>query len=112
MQHFPKIILALAAVFVFSGCESDQEKAERLRLEELYSLDNTEIAKSFKTGVFYNGKSYRDIDAECTKEKQKKITNGKWCAKIKIVNDEIIKIDNARTLPSEPDWGGKKKKEK
>ena len=108
MRHSSKIILALAAAsFMVAGCESDQEKAER----ELYSLDNAEVAKAFNTYIWDNGKPYRDISKECQNEKLHKINDGKWCAKFKMVDDEVNRqvISSVKNL-SEPDWGGGKNK--
>jgi len=90
VRHSSKIILALAAAsFMVAGCESSEEKAERLRLEELYSLDNIEVAKAFNR---YNTKPYNDISEECENEKLHKIDNEKWCAKLKIIRDEVRKM--------------------
>lgn len=81
MPHFPGLafcILVLALV----GCESSEERTERLRLERLYALDNIKVAQTYLKadygGAAY-AKEYLEIQRECAKEELK--VKGKWCEK-------------------------------
>ena len=95
MRHSSKIILALAAAsFMVAGCESSEEKAERVRLEELYALDNHQVAETFYKDT--STKSWPSIHNECTKEHDNNISDGKWCAKFKLIDQEYNKIAASR----------------
>ncbi len=75
--------------FSLYGCESSDEKAERIRLEQLYALDNLHVAQAYlkaDTGGAAYSKDYLAIRSECTKEERS--LKGRWCAKF----SEIEKI--------------------
>ena len=50
MRRFPRIAWMLL-VLALCGCESADEKAERLRLENLYALDDLKVAQAYKKSV-------------------------------------------------------------
>ena len=58
-------------VLALCGCESADEKAERLRLENLYALDDLKVAQAYKKADFAGAayaKEYLEIKRECAKE--------------------------------------------
>ena len=50
MRRFPRIAWMLL-VLALCGCESADEKAERLRLENLYALNDLKVAQAYKKSV-------------------------------------------------------------
>lgn len=84
MRHFsvfPQLVVC-ALVLGLCGCESSAEKAERVRLENLFALDNAKVAQSWEKAS-YGGtayaKEYLEIRHECAQEELKQ--KGKWCEK-------------------------------
>jgi hypothetical protein len=72
------LVLALA----LSGCKSSDVKAERMRMEQLYALDNTKVAQAWEKAGYGGSayaKEYLEIQRECAKEELKQ--KGKWCEK-------------------------------
>ena len=95
----PSLVLALC------GCESADEKAERLRLENLYALDDLKVAQAYKKADFAGAayaKEYLEIKRECAKEEMK--TKGKWCEKYskieKLYNQ--LQSESLRSMPQAP----------
>ena len=85
-HHFP-LLLILVSLLSLVGCESSEEKAERQRLERLYSLDNKMVAQNFLAGITKGASyqvEYNELKRECAKESL--LQKGKWCAKFEDVN--------------------------
>jgi len=96
------IMVMIAFALVLSGCESVEEKAERVRLENLYALDNAKVVENYylagSKGTGYR-KEYQDIQRECAKEELTK--KGKWCEKflaIQKIAEEREKEDIRKAL--------------
>ncbi len=104
MRRFPQIAWMLL-VLALGGCESADEKAERLRLENLYALDDLKVAQAYKKADFAGAayaKEYLEIKRECAKEEMK--TKGKWCEKYskleKLYNQ--LQSESLRSMPQAP----------
>lgn len=69
--------LTLIIAMSLTGCESETEKSERLRLEKIYAMDNQEIANAFSRSF---SEPYKAVRSECEKEKIEK-NPGRWCKK-------------------------------
>jgi hypothetical protein len=97
MRHLLKLLLLVSVVAV-CGCESSEERAERIRLEKLYALNNEGVAKAYalhEEAVYT--KDRNDIKRECVKEEiAQGNKEGKWCKKFGIIAElerEILKAD-------------------
>lgn len=73
---FAMILVAISLISI-TGCESQEEKNQRLRLEKIYSMDSTEIANAFSRSY---SEPYNAVRIECEKEKIEK-NPGRWCKK-------------------------------
>ena len=93
MHHFIKLII-LTLVLALCGCESANEKAERVRLEQLYALDNMKVAQAWEKAGYGGSayaKEYLAIQRECAKEELTQ--KGKWCEKfsqIQVIDRKLV----------------------
>lgn len=86
--YFLTTKLLIAASLILVGCESAEEKAERVRLEKLYAMSNKGIAEAFATDNYHSAKPWRDVKEQCDLEKiaQKR---DKWCEKLDEINAAV-----------------------
>jgi thioredoxin-related protein len=102
MRHLLKLLLIVSVVAV-CGCESSEEKAERIRLEKLYALNDENVARAYMKGVFGAAgsaytKEYKDIKRECAKEEiVQGNKEGKWCKKFGSIVEFERKINMEAT---------------